>query len=128
MNLPKRLIRNSDSSHCSTAFCAVCDEHLYATWDETLQTWDCVHACRGHIAGVVNPPGKPKYQYWTGAKPAGEFEDWLAKAQETKGSWWPDWLEWITAQSPKKVPARQPGDGKNKPVCDAPGEYVRVKA
>ena len=82
----------------------------------------------GHIAGVVNPPGKPKYQYWTGAKPAGEFEDWLAKAQETKGSWWPDWLEWITAQSPKKVPARQPGDGKNKPVCDAPGEYVRVKA
>ena len=54
MNLPKRLIRNSDSSHCSTAFCAVCNEHLYATWDETLQTWDCVHACRGHIAGVVN--------------------------------------------------------------------------
>lgn len=54
MNLPKRLIRNSDSSHCSTAFCAVCSEHLYATWDETLQTWDCVHACRGHIAGVVN--------------------------------------------------------------------------
>jgi polyhydroxyalkanoate synthase len=82
----------------------------------------------GHIAGVVNPPGKPKYQYWTGAKPAGEFEDWLAKAQETKGSWWPDWLEWITAQSPKKVSARQPGDGKIKPVCDAPGEYVRVKA
>jgi polyhydroxyalkanoate synthase len=82
----------------------------------------------GHIAGVVNPPAKPKYQYWTGAKPVGEFEDWLAKALETKGSWWPDWLEWIVGQAQKKVAARQPGDGKIKPVCDAPGEYVRVKA
>ena len=23
----------------------------------------------GHIAGVVNPPNKGKYQYWTGGKP-----------------------------------------------------------
>ncbi len=23
----------------------------------------------GHIAGVVNPPAKGKYQYWTGGKP-----------------------------------------------------------
>ena len=28
-----------------------------------------VLAGSGHIAGVVNPPGKPKYQYWTGGKP-----------------------------------------------------------
>ena len=30
-----------------------------------------VLAGSGHIAGVVNPPGKPKYQYWTGEKPSG---------------------------------------------------------
>jgi len=87
-----------------------------------------VLAGSGHIAGVVNPAGKPKYQFWTGGPPEGEFEQWLAKAKETPGSWWPDWIEWVAAQAPAKVPARKPGEGKLKPLCDAPGEYVRVKA
>ena len=82
----------------------------------------------GHIAGVVNPPGKTKYQYWTGEQPSGKFEDWVAKATETPGSWWPDWIKWIAAQAPEKVPARVPGEGKLKPLADAPGTYVRVKA
>ncbi|HEY3623350.1 MAG TPA: class I poly(R)-hydroxyalkanoic acid synthase [Roseiarcus sp.] len=87
-----------------------------------------VMAGSGHIAGVVNPPGKPKYQYWSDGPPEGKFEDWVARAKETPGSWWPDWLAWLTSQAPEKVPARKPGDGKLKPLCDAPGEYVRVKA
>ena len=81
----------------------------------------------GHIAGVVNPADKPKYQYWTGGPPRGELADWLATAKETPGSWWVDWIAWIREQAPVKVPARQPGEGKLKPICDAPGEYVRVK-
>lgn len=86
-----------------------------------------VMAGSGHIAGVVNPADKPKYQYWTGPQPEGSFKDWVAHAKETPGSWWPDWISWITAQAPEKVPAREPGDGKLKPLCDAPGTYVRVK-
>ena len=31
----------------------------------------------GHIAGVVNPPARRKYQYWTGGPPNGSLEDWL---------------------------------------------------
>ena len=87
-----------------------------------------VMAGSGHIAGVINPPTKPKYQYWSDGAPEGKFEDWVAKAKEAPGSWWPDWLAWLTAQAPEKVPARKPGEGKLKPLCDAPGEYVRVKA
>jgi polyhydroxyalkanoate synthase len=82
----------------------------------------------GHIAGIINPPSKGKYQYWTGGPVKGAFEDWIKKAKETKGSWWPHWLAWVTAQAPKKVLARQPGGGKLKIICDAPGEYVRVRA
>jgi len=86
-----------------------------------------VMAGSGHIAGVVNPADKPKYQYWTGPQPTGTFEDWVAQAKETPGSWWPDWIQWIAAQAPEKVKARVPGDGKLKPLGDAPGEYVRMK-
>jgi len=81
----------------------------------------------GHIAGVVNPPDKVKYQYWTGPQPEGAFADWLAAAKETPGSWWPDWIAWLTAQAPARVPAREPGAGKLKPLGDAPGEYVKVR-
>ena len=87
-----------------------------------------VMAGSGHIAGVVNPPTKPKYQYWSGGPPEGQFDDWVAKAKETPGSWWPDWLAWLTAQAPEKVPARTPGEGKLEALCDAPGDYVRVKS
>ena len=82
----------------------------------------------GHIAGVVNPPSKAKYQYWSGPAVEGSFEDWVAAAVETAGSWWPDWIDWIVQQAPDKVPGRQPGDGKLVPLCDAPGEYVRVRS
>ncbi|MGO9740252.1 MAG: PHA/PHB synthase family protein [Roseiarcus sp.] len=81
----------------------------------------------GHIAGVVNPPYKPKYQYWTGGPPEGEFSDWFAAAKETPGSWWLDWIPWVVAQAPEKVAARTVGSEKHPPVCDAPGEYVRVR-
>jgi len=87
-----------------------------------------VLAGSGHIAGVVNPADKPKYQFWTDGPPEGEFEEWLAKGKETPGSWWTDWIEWVAAQAPAKVPARKPGGGMLKPICDAPGDYVRVRA
>jgi polyhydroxyalkanoate synthase len=87
-----------------------------------------VVAGSGHIAGVVNPPAQNKYQYWTGPRPAGgEVEKWLAKAKENPGSWWPDWLHWLTGEDDEEVTARQPGAGKLKPIEDAPGSYVKVR-
>jgi polyhydroxyalkanoate synthase len=88
-----------------------------------------VLAGSGHIAGVINPPGKPKYQYWTGEKPTGSsVDDWRKTAAEHAGSWWPDWLEWLKSQDPETVPARKIGGGKLKPLEDAPGSYVKVKS
>jgi len=88
-----------------------------------------VLAGSGHIAGVINPPGKPKYQYWTGEKPHGSsVETWLKKAVEHPGSWWPDWLEWLRAQDDETVPARKIGGAKVKPIEDAPGSYVKLKS
>ncbi len=87
-----------------------------------------VLAGSGHIAGVVNPADKPKYQYWTGGAPTGAFEDWLGRAEEHPGSWWVDWAEWIKTQAPEQVAPREPGAGELKALADAPGEYVRVRS
>ena len=82
----------------------------------------------GHIAGVINPPAAKKYQYWTNDDLPEKVEDWVAGAQEHPGSWWPDWDHWLSQQSGSKVPARKPGDGKLRPLGNAPGSYVKVKA
>jgi polyhydroxyalkanoate synthase subunit PhaC len=87
-----------------------------------------VLAGSGHIAGVINPPDRHKYQYWTGPKPtSANLERWLAKAEEHPGSWWPDWYAWLTQQGATQVPARAPGGGEITPIEDAPGSYVKVK-
>jgi polyhydroxyalkanoate synthase subunit PhaC len=82
----------------------------------------------GHIAGVVNPPARQKYQYWTGEDLNKTFEDWFTDAEETPGSWWPHWQAWISEKDGARVPARtpgqKPGGRKMKPLGDAPGTYV----
>ena len=86
-----------------------------------------VLAGSGHIAGVVNPVSKAKYQYWTGGKPVGSLDKWISEAKEHPGTWWPYWMQWIAKQAPAKVKARKPG-GTRKPLADAPGTYVMMKA
>jgi len=89
-----------------------------------------VLAGSGHIAGVVNPPAAGKYQYWTGDASAGSLDGFVASATEHKGSWWPDWIEWIRGHGAKQVPAsgaRVPGKGKRPAIEDAPGRYVKAR-
>ncbi len=87
-----------------------------------------VLAGSGHIAGVVNPPDKNKYQYWTGGPVRGDLADWQKSAVEHPGSWWPHWHQWISSLNGNKVDARKPGGTKLTPLCDAPGTYVKAKA
>jgi polyhydroxyalkanoate synthase len=82
----------------------------------------------GHIAGVVNPPAKKKYQYWTGSAPKGDLEGWIARAKEHPGSWWTDWFAWVQKLDKRRTKAEEPGAGKLKPIEDAPGRYVRVQS
>ena len=83
----------------------------------------------GHIAGVVNPPASNKYQYWTNdnIKDA-NVAQWMKGAVEHKGSWWPDWRQWLGELDPEQVPARVPGNEAFPPIEDAPGSYVKVRA
>ncbi|HMN87839.1 MAG TPA: class I poly(R)-hydroxyalkanoic acid synthase [Bauldia sp.] len=81
------------------------------------------------IPGGVNPPGENKYQYWTRPGPKGDgYDKWLGKAKEHPGSWWPHWQRWIESHDDARVKARKIGNRKYRPIEDAPGSYVKVKA
>jgi polyhydroxyalkanoate synthase len=80
----------------------------------------------GHIAGVINPPSKVKYQYWTNNKPAKTLEEWTKSATEHPGSWWPHWAEWLAGHSGDWTAPREPGKTLGA-IEDAPGSYVKSK-
>jgi polyhydroxyalkanoate synthase subunit PhaC len=83
----------------------------------------------GHIAGVVNPPSSGKYQFWTNDNIRDvTLADWLKGAQEHKGSWWPNWRQWLEGLDAEQIPARAVGNDTLPPIEDAPGSYVRVRA
>ena len=115
-------------------FLSAREDHI-APWKSTfkatgiLQTdLTFVLAASGHIAGVVNPPAKNKYCYWTNSQKTTDPDQWFAGAAQHDGSWWPTWQEWIKPHVGDLVPARTPGDAKGITVIeDAPGSYVKVK-
>lgn len=81
----------------------------------------------GHIAGVVNPPEKMKYQYWTAKKAAADtLQEWMEMAREHPGSWWPHWTDWLGGYSGDQIEPREPGENLGV-IEDAPGSYVTVR-
>ncbi len=109
------------------------EDHI-APWRTTYATTGMfsgpvrfVLGASGHIAGVINPPDRSKYGYWTSRKAPKDPDEWLANATEHKGSWWPDWLRWLERHAGGKVEAYQPGAGALESLCDAPGTYVRER-
>ena len=82
----------------------------------------------GHIAGVVNHPDAKKYQYWSNQALPGTYEEWFEGAVESPGSWWNYWIDWLYGLNDTQVQARQPGGDVLKPLCPAPGTYVKVRS
>ncbi|MBD5655215.1 MAG: class I poly(R)-hydroxyalkanoic acid synthase [Candidatus Eremiobacteraeota bacterium] len=79
----------------------------------------------GHIAGIVNPPGSGKGNYWENDRNPQTADAWFAGAQKHAGSWWPDWLAWISTRSGERVPAPATlGNETYPPLAPAPGTYV----
>jgi polyhydroxyalkanoate synthase len=79
----------------------------------------------GHIQSFVNPAAKSRYDYWEGPPTSHDPDQWLTAATEHHGSWWPQWIEWLTAHSgPEKKPPSALGNRKYPPLGPAPGTYV----
>jgi polyhydroxyalkanoate synthase subunit PhaC len=74
----------------------------------------------GHIAGIVNPPGNPKSQYWTRSDCPPDADEWRVGAETHQGTWWEDWVAWASLRSGKSIESSPLASGE-----PAPGRYVR---
>jgi polyhydroxyalkanoate synthase len=115
-----------------------CDNFVVAGVRDHITPWSCgymtsrllggssevVVTSTGHIQTMVNPPGKPRARYFTGA-PGADPDDWMAAATSHDGSWWPRYADWLIARSgdEREAPARL-GSTRHRPLERAPGRYV----
>jgi len=79
----------------------------------------------GHIQSLLNPPTTSKRTYFLNPELADTPKEWLEGAEETAGSWWPYWSDWLTTRANGEVKAKAKlGSRKHKSGDAAPGTYV----
>lgn len=86
-----------------------------------------VLAGSGHVFGMINPPYKNKYHYWTKDDTFLSSAAWLTHATKNPGSWWNDWLMYLKKYSGPEGKNLPQELIKNLSLYEAPGKYVKVK-
>lgn len=82
----------------------------------------------GHIQSLVNPPRpESRSTYRVTDAPAGRSETWVERAAVERGSWWPDYREWLAGRAGELKPApRRLGSRNHRATAKAPGGYVHA--
>jgi polyhydroxyalkanoate synthase subunit PhaC len=82
----------------------------------------------GHIQALVNPPSaESRASYRVTDDLEEEPDTWLEQADVKRGSWWPDYCEWLTQRAGELKPAPGSlGSRKHKATAKAPGSYVHA--
>jgi len=110
-------------------------DHI-APWQSTYRGFDLLAGPKkfilggsGHIAGIVIPPGKDKYGYYSNPDYPQQPEDWMQNTQFTAGSWWPEWFDWLKIYSGHMLDSLEMSTQlATQALADAPGSYVHVKS
>lgn len=112
-----------------TLLLSTIEDHI-APWEST---YPAVHlfqgpvkfilAGSGHVVGVINPPSKNKYGFFTNNYFPHNAHEWFESSTENEGSWWTAWHDWVVSF----------GEDKISPIMTypfiepAPGSYVLAK-
>jgi polyhydroxyalkanoate synthase subunit PhaC len=135
---PNKIILGDESLNLGkiklpTFFLATKDDHIIP-WGSCFKSQSYlsspvkfVLASSGHVAGVVNPPQRKKYGYWTNEKTPNTPKEFLDSATYHEGSWWTEWVEWLKKQSGNLEPLEKTKRPKVKALENAPGSYVMVR-
>ena len=117
-------------------FAVSCETDHIASWEDSFRGLHnfsskektFVLSEAGHVAGIVNAPGRGKYGYYFGKDDFKNLENWKQRADFKKESWWPFWEKWLGERSKDLVKARTPGTIDDVGLGDAPGSYVHQKS
>jgi polyhydroxyalkanoate synthase len=105
-------------------------DHL-SPWKGTFKICSLVNAPirytlvrEGHVTGFVNPPSpRNRKKFISGDAGGKDLDQWVFSQEEKQGSWWPEWVEWLSGGCGPVVPAPE-GHPKYPPLGKAPGRYV----
>jgi poly[(R)-3-hydroxyalkanoate] polymerase subunit PhaC len=82
----------------------------------------------GHIQALVNPPAPDtRASYCVSEERHPDAMGWLDHAATERGSWWPDYVRWLTERSGELLPApKRLGGRRHGALAKAPGSYVHA--
>jgi polyhydroxyalkanoate synthase len=80
----------------------------------------------GHIQALINPPSaESRSSFRVAEDNPTDAGEWEQRAVTRRGSWWPDYVEWLQRRSGELVPApAKLGSRRHKATAKAPGTYV----
>jgi polyhydroxyalkanoate synthase len=117
------------------------DTYVVAGLTDHITPWaGCYHTahmvsgdCRfvlcssGHVQTLVAAPGHKGMHYFTNPDTSGDYETWLAGAERHEGSWWEDWVEWLSPRSGPPQQAPETLGSEEYPAMEpAPGTYIHT--
>jgi polyhydroxyalkanoate synthase subunit PhaC len=85
----------------------------------------------GHIQALINPEAPDGAESRSSYQVADEYpadpDQWSRQAVGKRGSWWPDYVEWLSTRSGGHKPAANTlGSRQYKAYAKAPGTYVHA--
>jgi polyhydroxyalkanoate synthase subunit PhaC len=111
------------------------DDHI-VPWENAYRTTQLlggesrfVLSTSGHIQAIVNPPSpESRSSFRTAEENPPHAADWMQRAAEHGGSWWPDYDRWLAERSGElRTPPAKLGSRRHKPAAKAPGSYVHAR-
>ena len=89
-------------------FISSIEDHI-APWRGTYKASNKISSSKfvltgsGHVFGMINPPYKNKYHYWTNKDKNLSPSSWFTSATKHQGSWWNDWIKFLQKHSGPKT-------------------------
>jgi polyhydroxyalkanoate synthase len=103
-------------------------ENAYRTTELLAGETRFVLSTSGHIQALINPPSPDSRSSFRVAHdhPA-DVREWEAQATMKRGSWWPDYIDWLTPRSGSlRATPKALGSRRYKAQAKAPGTYVHA--